>query len=51
MGFHNGEGWHYFPALPELMLTVGLVAFELLAYIVLVKFLPILPALPQGKSS
>ena len=51
VGFHNGEGWHYFPALPELMLTVGLVAFELLAYIVLVKFLPILPALPQGKSS
>ena len=47
VGFHNGEGWHYFPALPELMLTVGLVAFEVLAYIVLVKLLPVLPALPS----
>ena len=46
VGFHNGEGWHYFPALPELMLTVGLVAFEVLAYIVLVRILPVLPALP-----
>jgi len=47
VGFHNGEGWHYFPALPELLFTIGLVAFELLAYIVLVKFLPVLPALPD----
>jgi len=47
VGFHNGEGWHYFPALPELLFTVGLIAFELLAYIVLVKFLPVLPALPD----
>jgi len=47
VGFHNGEGWHYFPALPELLFTVGLIAFELLAYIVLVKFLPVLPALPK----
>ena len=50
VGFHNGEGWHYFPALPELTFTAGLIAFELLAYIVLVKFLPVLPALPQGAS-
>jgi Ni/Fe-hydrogenase subunit HybB-like protein len=50
VGFHNGEGWHYFPALPELTFTVGLIAFELLAYIVLVKFLPILPAIPQPVS-
>ena len=50
VGFHNGEGWHYFPALPELTFTVGLVAFELLAYTVLVKVLPVLPALPQRAS-
>lgn len=50
VGFHNGEGWHYFPALPELLFTVGLIAFELLAYIVLVKFLPVLPRLSQGAS-
>lgn len=50
VGFHPGEAWHYFPALPELTFTVGLIAFELLAYIVLVKFLPVLPALPQPTS-
>src|ERR1035437_899131 len=50
VGFHNGQGWHYFPALPELTFTVGLIAFELLAYIVLVKFLPVLPALPRPVS-
>lgn len=50
VGFHPGEAWHYFPALPELTFTVGLIAFELLAYIVLVKFLPVLPALPQPAS-
>ena len=50
VGFHNGEGWHYFPALPELTLTIGLIAFELLAYIVLVKYLPVLPALPKQTS-
>jgi len=50
VGFHNGQGWHYFPALPELTITVGLIAFELLAYIVLVKILPVLPALPAQVS-
>jgi Ni/Fe-hydrogenase subunit HybB-like protein len=50
VGFHNGEGWHYFPALPELAFTVGLISFELLAYIVLVKILPVLPALPERSS-
>ena len=50
VGFHNGEGWHYFPALPELTITVGFVAFEVLAYIVLVKLLPVLSALPQQPS-
>ncbi len=47
VGFHGGEGWQYFPSFSELTFTVGLIAFELLAYIVLVKFLPVLPALPQ----
>jgi len=50
VGFHNGAGWHYFPAFPELTFTVGLIAFELLAYIVLVKFLPVLPALTRPAS-
>ncbi len=44
VGYETGDGWHYFPSLPELTLTVGLISFEILAYIILVKFLPVLPA-------
>ena len=45
IGFNPGKGWHYFPALAELMVTVGIVAFEILGYQVLVKILPVLPKL------
>jgi Ni/Fe-hydrogenase subunit HybB-like protein len=44
VGYDTGEGWRYFPSLAELMVTVGLIAFEILAYIVFVRFLPVLPA-------
>jgi Ni/Fe-hydrogenase subunit HybB-like protein len=44
VGYETGAGWHYFPSLPELIVTVGLIAFEILAYIVFVKTLPVLPA-------
>jgi len=45
IGFNPGKGWHYFPALAELLITVGIVAFEILGYQVLVKILPVLPKL------
>ena len=44
VGYETGAGWHYFPSLPELVVTVGLISFEILAYIVFVKTLPVLPA-------
>ncbi len=44
VGYMTGEGWHYFPSLAELMVTVGLIAFEILAYIVIVRNYPVLPA-------
>ena len=43
VGYETGPGWHYFPALPELLVTIGLIAFEVLAYIVFVRTLPVLP--------
>ena len=43
IGYQTGEGYHYFPSVPELMVTIGLVAFEILAYIVFVRTLPVLP--------
>jgi Ni/Fe-hydrogenase subunit HybB-like protein len=43
VGYLTGDGWRYFPAFPELLVTVGLIAFEILAYIVIVRRLPVLP--------
>jgi Ni/Fe-hydrogenase subunit HybB-like protein len=43
VGYETGSGFHYFPSVPELLVTIGLVAFEILAYIVFVRLLPVLP--------
>jgi Ni/Fe-hydrogenase subunit HybB-like protein len=45
IGFNPGKGWHYFPAMGELMITVGIVALEILGYQVLVKLFPVLPSI------
>jgi Ni/Fe-hydrogenase subunit HybB-like protein len=42
VAFTPGSNWAYFPSVPEMAVTVGLVAFEVLAYIVIVKTFPIL---------
>jgi Ni/Fe-hydrogenase subunit HybB-like protein len=42
VAFTPGSHWAYFPSVPEMAVTVGLVAFEVLAYIVIVKTFPIL---------
>lgn len=43
IGFNPGQGWHYFPSFAELMITVGVIALEILGYQVLVKVFPVLP--------
>jgi len=43
IGYETGAGWNYFPSITEIMLTVGIVAIEILGYIVLVRLLPVLP--------
>jgi len=42
VAFTPGSNWAYFPSVPEMAVTVGLVGFEVLAYIVIVKTFPIL---------
>jgi len=42
IAYDPGAEWSYFPALPEILVTVGLVAAELMGYLVLVKKFPIL---------
>lgn len=44
IGFNPGTGWHYFPSFAEVMISVGIVAVEILAYQVLIKLLPPIPA-------
>jgi len=40
--FDPGDEWSYFPAIPEFAVTFGLVAAEVIGYLVLVKRFPIL---------
>jgi Ni/Fe-hydrogenase subunit HybB-like protein len=43
VAYHTGAGWHYFPSLGELAASIGLIAFEILAFIVAIRLLPVLP--------
>lgn len=61
IGFNPGKGWRYFPSLAELMITVGIVAMEILGYKIFVSIFPVLPrahgkahapaALPEGTAA
>jgi Ni/Fe-hydrogenase subunit HybB-like protein len=42
VAFNPGPGWHYFPSVAEIFISVGIVSFELALYIALVKTFPIL---------
>ena len=50
-GFDPGNGWHYFPTAPEILVTFAFLAMELLGYLWLVKKLPIMAALPAAGES
>ncbi|HEY5514082.1 MAG TPA: Ni/Fe-hydrogenase cytochrome b subunit [Geomonas sp.] len=43
IGFNPGTGWHYFPSFAEVMISVGIVALEILGYQLLIKVLPVFP--------
>lgn len=51
IGYDASPGWHYFPSLPELLVTIGIIAAEILGYIVLVRWLPILPKVEPAKTA
>lgn len=42
VAFQPGAGWHYFPSIQEMFISVGLIAMELALYVVLVRKFPIL---------
>jgi Ni/Fe-hydrogenase subunit HybB-like protein len=43
VAYHTGPGWHYFPSIGELVVTAGLIAFEILAFIIAIRVLPVMP--------
>jgi Ni/Fe-hydrogenase subunit HybB-like protein len=42
VAFDPGPGWHYFPSIPEMLVTLGFIALEIAAYVLIVKLFPIL---------
>jgi Ni/Fe-hydrogenase subunit HybB-like protein len=42
VAFSPGAQWSYFPSVTEILVTVGLIAGEIMLYIVIVKVFPIL---------
>jgi Ni/Fe-hydrogenase subunit HybB-like protein len=42
IGYQPIGSWSYFPSVPELMVSIGVVALELLLYLVFIKTLPVL---------
>jgi len=42
IGFDPGSGWNYFPAVPELLITYGIIALEVLGYLLFVRKFPVL---------
>lgn len=50
IGFNPGSGYNtYFPSINELLITLGIIALEILGYITLVKLFPVLPNLAAHK--
>lgn len=50
VAYDTGAGWTYFPSLGELAVSLGLVAFEILAIVLAFRLLPILPAAQTEKT-
>ncbi|MDJ0740102.1 MAG: Ni/Fe-hydrogenase cytochrome b subunit [Gammaproteobacteria bacterium] len=46
-----GPGYSYFPSLPEIMVTLGLVAIEIMIFLFVVKKFPVMPREERGAQS
>jgi Ni/Fe-hydrogenase subunit HybB-like protein len=42
VAYNPGPNWNYFPSLPELLITLGVIGFEIALYVFIVKRYPIL---------
>ncbi len=48
VAFTPGAHWSYFPTVAEILITVAMVAAEIMAYVVIVKMFPILAGRPRA---
>jgi Ni/Fe-hydrogenase subunit HybB-like protein len=48
VGYETGMGWTYFPSVPELLVTLGIFALEVVLYLIFVKKLPVLHRLHKA---
>ena len=46
VAFQPGENWVYFPTVPEILVTVGIIAIEIAIYVAIVRRFPILAGKP-----
>lgn len=51
VAYNPGPSWNYFPSVPELLITFGVVALEIALYVFIVKRYPILAGEPAGSAS
>ncbi|OEJ65333.1 Ni/Fe-hydrogenase cytochrome b subunit [Magnetovibrio blakemorei] len=40
--YNPGPGYSYFPSVPEIMVTLGIIAIEIMVYLIIVKTMPVL---------
>jgi Ni/Fe-hydrogenase subunit HybB-like protein len=51
VAYNPGPGWAYFPTIPELLITFGVIALEITLFIVIVKNFPILGGTRAARSA
>jgi len=49
--YNPGPGYSYFPAVPEILVTLGMVAIEILIFLYIVKTYPVFPREAQGAAT
>ena len=42
IGYHPGPDWNYFPSVAELLITIGMFSFEVVLYLIFVKYIPVM---------
>jgi len=50
VAYNPGNGWVYFPAVGELMVTIGIFSLEIMLYLIFIKKLPVLSGVRPARS-